>query len=89
MQSIRAPGTKVPLAEGQRALGARQPLPTDGDGAADREHAALGLGQLRLRGVEQLRHRRGHRPPPRQTYVLGWWHPEGRAWSRPCLWGVG
>lgn len=67
LQSIRAPGTKVPLAEGQRPLGARQPLPADGHGAAHREHAALGLGQLCLRGVEQLRHRRDDRAPLRQT----------------------
>lgn len=70
MQSFRASGAKIPLAEGQQTSGAGHALQAERDWSADRKSTAQRLGQLRVRSVEQLRKRRGHRAPSGQRYVL-------------------
>lgn len=70
VQSFRASGAKIPLAEGQQTAGAGHALQAERDWSADRKSTAQRLGQLRVRSVEQLRKRRGHRAPSGQRYVL-------------------
>lgn len=55
LQSSRAPWARLPLAEGQHAPGTFREVPEDRDGAAHWEHSPLGLRQLCLWSVQQIR----------------------------------
>lgn len=74
LQGLRSPRTKIPLAKGQPAAGARHTLQTECDRPADRESAAQRHGDVCVRGVERIwQCRGGWQAAGERSVSVGWW----------------